>query len=184
MKPSGDTPASAGPGPTRPLASRSRISDDINPEVLVNYLYQQQCLKLWVRSGSGEDNEGVVLRKKGGQYLACPPQPAGSLLLKAAAALKVECLMTVNSNVIKTFLRWFTELEVPFNNGCRAQVLPTIEALARAKRQNFAAFVASEGLLVVWDEDALHIISRASGIESQLMDLMWKSDDNNDEADE
>jgi hypothetical protein len=92
--------------------------------------------------------------------------------------------MTVNSRIIRTFLQWFTESEVPLDNGCRAQVLPTIEDIAHAERQNFAAFVASEGLLVVWDKDALHIVSRASNIESQLRDIMWKSEDNKDEADE
>lgn len=178
--------------------------DDINPEVLVNYLYQQQDSKFWIGSGAGE-KEGVVLRKKGGQYLVCPSQLTGSPFAKAAAALKVEvgrrayptlvwdlplltlscqCVMTVNSRIIRTFLQWFTGPEVPLDNGCRAQVLPTIEDIAHAKRQNFAAFVASEGLLVVWDKDALHIVSRASNIESQLRDLIWKSDGNEDEADE
>ncbi|CAI6081654.1 unnamed protein product [Clonostachys chloroleuca] len=183
LKPSQDTPAAARPGPARRLASSSRPMDDINPEVLVNYLYQQQDSKFWIGSGGGE-KEGVLLRKKGGQYLVCPSQLTGSPFAKAAAALKVECVMTVNSRIIRTFLQWFTGPEVPLDNGCRAQVLPTIEDIAHAKRQNFAAFVASEGLLVVWDKDALHIVSRASNIESQLRDLIWKSDGNEDEADE
>ncbi|VUC35561.1 unnamed protein product [Clonostachys rosea] len=178
--PCGETPPPAGPPPRE---SSYKISDDINPEALVNYLYQQQCSKLWVGNGSGEV-EGVVLRKKGGEYLACPPQLVASPFAKAAAALKVECAMTVDSRVIRAFLQYVTEPEVPLHNGVRVQVLPTIEDIARAKRQNFAAFVASKRLLVVWDEDALHIVARASDIESQLSDLLWKSGDRDDGADE
>src|SRR5690606_5519621 len=42
---------------------------------------------------------------------------------------------------------------------------------------------ASEGLLVVWDDDALHLIQRAKAIESELMELVWKAggDDDGDE---
>ena len=37
----------------------------------------------------------------------------------------------------------------------------------------YAAFVASEGLLVVWDDDPLHIIARADNIEKKLTGLVW-----------
>src|ERR1700709_774323 len=48
----------------------STFVDDIKHEVMVNYLYQQQCSHLWVGDGSGE-LEGVLLRKQRGNYMAC-----------------------------------------------------------------------------------------------------------------
>ena len=39
----------------------------------------------------------------------------------------------------------------------------------------YAAFVASEGLLVVWDDDPMHIIARADNIEKKLTGLVWAS---------
>lgn len=92
--------------------------------------------------------------------------------------------MTVNSRVIKTFLQWSPDaVDVPLMNGLRVQILPTIEDLTRARKHQFAAFVASEGLLVVWDDDALHLVQRAKAIESELMELVWKagSEDDDDE---
>jgi hypothetical protein len=92
--------------------------------------------------------------------------------------------MTVNSRVIKTFLQWSPDaVDVPLMNGLRVQILPTIDDLPRARKHQFAAFVASEGLLVVWDDDALHLIQRAKAIESELMELVWKAggDDDGDE---
>ena len=90
--------------------------------------------------------------------------------------------MTVNSRVIKTFLQWSPDaVDVPLMNGLRVQILPTIDDLPRARKHQFAAFVASEGLLVVWDDEALHLVQRAKSIESELMELVWKAGSEDDE---
>lgn len=62
--------------------------DEIKHEVMVNYLFQQQCARLWISDGSGE-TEGVLLRKARGQYIACPPTLQDSSLAYACAALNV-----------------------------------------------------------------------------------------------
>src|ERR1700712_4904027 len=67
----------------------STFLDDIKHEVMVNYLYQQQCSHLWVSDGSGEI-EGVLLRKSKNTYRACPPQLGSSPFAAACAALNVQ----------------------------------------------------------------------------------------------
>ena len=90
--------------------------------------------------------------------------------------------MTVNSRVIKTFLSWLTDaVDVPLNDGLRVQILPNVDDLPRAKKHQFAAFIASEGLLVVWDDDPSHIVDRAKSIEKELMALVWKANDTEEE---
>ncbi|WZH49140.1 glycosyl transferase family group 2-domain-containing protein [Fusarium acuminatum] len=156
-------------------SGNSNLLDDIKHEVMVNYLYQQQCSQLWVGDGSGEI-EGVLLRKSRGQYMACPPQLGQSPFAIACTALNVQCAMTVNSRVIKTFLQWSPDaVDVPLMNGLRVQILPTVNDLPRARKHQFAAFIASDGLLVVWDDDALNLMARAKIIESELMELVWNS---------
>ena len=171
-------------GQSTPSTGSSYFLDDIKHEVMVNYLYQQQCSQLWVSDGSGEI-EGVLLRKVRGQYMACPPQLVSSPFAMAAGAMNVQCAMTVNSRVIKTFLQWSPDaVDVPLMNGLRVQILPTIDDLPRARKHQFAAFVASEGLLIVWDDDPLHLVQRAKAIESELMELVWKTGNSTDEEDE
>jgi hypothetical protein len=80
--------------------------DDIKHEVMVNYLYQQQCSHLWVSDGSGEI-EGVVLRKTRGQYMACPPQLGSSPFGAACAALNVQ-VRTASRSPGKLFASWRT----------------------------------------------------------------------------
>lgn len=84
--------------------------------------------------------------------------------------------MTVNSRVIKTFLAWTPDaVDVPLGDGLRIQMLASMDSLSACRKAQCAAFVASEGLLIVWDDDALHLIQRASDIEGELMALVWKA---------
>ena len=90
--------------------------------------------------------------------------------------------MTVNSRVIQVFLSWSPDAtDVPLMNGLRVQILPDVSDLPRARRHQQAAFIASEALLVVWDDDAMHLIQRAKAIESELMELVWKAGEPDDE---
>jgi hypothetical protein len=84
--------------------------------------------------------------------------------------------MTVHSRVIKTFLAWSPEAtDVPLMKGLRVQILPTIYELPQARKHQFAAFLASDALLIVWDDDPSHLIERAETIESELMQLVWQA---------
>jgi hypothetical protein len=155
-------------------STRSSFFEDIKHEVMVNYLHQQQCSRLWVSDGNGEC-EGIMLRKARNEYLSCPSQLVNSTFGHACAELNIQSAMTVNSRVIKTFLAWSPDaIEFPLMNGLRVQVLPCIADLTRARKHQFAAFVASEGLLVVWDDDASNLITRAKAVESELMQFVWQ----------
>lgn len=70
-------------------SSSSLFLEEIKHQVMVNYLYQQQCSQLWVNDGSGEI-EGVLIRKSKGQYMACPSQLGNSPFAVACAALNVQ----------------------------------------------------------------------------------------------
>jgi hypothetical protein len=81
----------ASPGSSIELSlqsGRGSFLDEIKHEVMVNYLYQQQCSRLWVSDGSGEV-EGVLLRKARNQYLACPPALTSSIFAMVCAELNV-----------------------------------------------------------------------------------------------
>ncbi|KAI0475757.1 glycosyl transferase family group 2-domain-containing protein [Xylariaceae sp. FL0804] len=152
------------------------LLDDIKHEVMVNHLYQQQCSSLWVMDASG-DLEGVLLRKVRGQkYLACPPRLADSPLAAACQRLNAQCAMTVNSRVVKSFLNFSPNAtDVPLFNGQRIQILPGVGDLPRARKNQCAAFIASDSLLVVWDDDPLHLMQRAKAIEAEILEVVWQS---------
>lgn len=60
---------------------------------MVNYLHQQQCSNLWINlnaaPGESSGDEGVLLRKSKGHYIACPVSLNNSLFTEACVALNV-----------------------------------------------------------------------------------------------
>jgi hypothetical protein len=84
--------------------------------------------------------------------------------------------MTVSSDVIEPFLTWNPEaVNVPLLNGLRIQILPSFEDLSQARRHQYAAFLSTESLLVVWDDEPTHLLQRARTIEAELLKFVWKT---------
>jgi hypothetical protein len=82
----------------------------------------------------------------------------------------------VNSRVIQTFIEWSPgATDVPLGNGLRIQVLPSVDDLPKARKNQCAAFLAAESLLVVWDDDPTKVVERATAIENELMELVWRA---------
>lgn len=149
---------------------------------MVNHLYQQQCSQLWIDHNNPANAEGVLLRRTKGQYLACPPQLIKSTFASACSQLNLQAAMTVNSRVIKSFVQSSPKAqEVPLKDGLRIQILPDMHHLPLARKYHFAAFLAAEELLIVWDDNASNVIKRAKAIEAALTELVWGDPDQEDE---
>ena len=65
---------------------QSSFTEDIKHEVMCNFLYQQQCSKLWIADGSGQ-MEGIMVKKGRNEYISCPPALAQSEFAACVAAL-------------------------------------------------------------------------------------------------
>ncbi|PNS19283.1 hypothetical protein CAC42_2460 [Sphaceloma murrayae] len=170
-------PGSLAPSTRSRRTARSTFLEGIKHDVMCNYIFQQQCVKMWIGEYAGE-YEGVLVRKSPNQYVASPPELAQSAFAQGAHSMNVHCAMTVNSRVVKTFLMWNPESEdIPLSNGLRVQILPSMDYLPRARKHQYAAVVAAEGLLVVWDDDANHIVERAAFICNDLAKIIWESGD-------
>ena len=85
--------------------------------------------------------------------------------------------MTVNTRVIKLFLRRQDLAYVPLKDGLHLQILPSISFLPTCQKHHFAAFIQDAGVLVVWDDEPKHLLVRAKHIEAQLMKMIWSEAD-------
>jgi hypothetical protein len=80
--------------------------------------------------------------------------------------------MTVNTRVIKYILERTQGRYVQIQTGLRLQVIPDFEALPFCQRGQSAAFVASRGILIVWQDDPKLTLERAEFIINCLMRMM------------
>ncbi|KAF2727611.1 hypothetical protein EJ04DRAFT_478782 [Polyplosphaeria fusca] len=143
---------------------------------MVNWLHSKQEERLWT---TGEPGEGVVLKKSKGRYVCCPGelQYDGSALYRSIAALNVRCAMTINTRVISMILARNTRAYVELTPGLRLQVIPDIASLPNCQRHQSAAFIATQPLLVVWEDDPKRLMERATFIQDNLMKMIWSADD-------
>ncbi len=84
--------------------------------------------------------------------------------------------MTVNTRVIKLFLRRQDLSYVPLQDGLRLQILPDITHLPRCQKHHFAAFINDTAMLVVWDDEPRNLLKRSKHIQQQLMEMIWQED--------
>lgn len=81
--------SSLSPAPSTRAEQEDRLIDEIKHQVVINHLYQQQCGSLWIRDVV-QDIEGVMIRKRKGEYLYKPPGLEGSSFADAMAMLNVQ----------------------------------------------------------------------------------------------
>ncbi|KAF1929383.1 uncharacterized protein M421DRAFT_60758 [Didymella exigua CBS 183.55] len=166
------------------VTSHGGIMEEIKHEAMVNFLFQQQCKKLWI-SNNEDGIEGVLVRKSRGNYAACPPSLVESALGYYASLINLPVVITVNSRVIQTFVQYTPNAtDVPLGKGLHIQILPSIDDLPKARKNQGAAFLAQEQLLLVWDDDPNAIFGRATHIEDELMKLVWRAGESEEEDEE
>ena len=89
--------------------------------------------------------------------------------------------MTVNTRVVQLFLEQEDRAYVPLENELRLQILPDFSFLPQCQKHHFAAFIQDSSVLVVWDDQPTHILSRIKEIEGQLMSMIWNDSAESDE---
>lgn len=72
--------------------------------------------------------------------------------------------------------------ELIIDANTRIQILDTIPHLARARKHQYAAFVRSEGVLVVWADIVDNIIGAAEALEESLIHFIWRGEEENRKA--
>ena len=164
--------------------------------MMCNWLHQQQVERMWTTNSI---EEGVMLKKAKADY-NCAPEDLSSrpngvydavrkLNVKVRKPLRMhgsdltaQCAMTVSTGVVKLFLQDEALTHMPLDSGLRLQILPDITALAECQKHQFAAFVRTYNILIVWDDDPNHILKRVQSIEDQLISMVWKEELDNDES--
>ncbi|RVX68842.1 hypothetical protein B0A52_07497 [Exophiala mesophila] len=156
--------------------SRPTVSvNDVKYEVMLLYLRQQQLERRWA---SDNTTEGVVLKRGKGDFICQPaelPKHTNGFY-DEIQKLNVKVAMTVRTSAIQLFLKEYQLPFVPFSNGQQLHIIENMSTLSFCKRHHYAAFVRSQGSLVVWDEDPTEVIARAERIEKYLVNMLWTLD--------
>lgn len=69
--------------------------------------------------------------------------------------------------------------ELIIDSNTRIQIVDDIEHLARARKHQYAAFVRSEEVLVVWADHVELVIPAAEALEESLINFIWRGEEAN-----
>ncbi|KAL5606605.1 hypothetical protein BROUX41_003003 [Berkeleyomyces rouxiae] len=163
------------------MSSVSLSIADVKADITVTHLYQNQLRMMYASDSDSAFGEGVVLKKARGQYVCQPPSmaqiPGG--FYEQIMAMNVACGMTVNTRWVHTLmsvikLRYQVTDSIPLRDNMQLQVLANIQQLPYSQKHHFAAFIVEPPMLVVWDDEPDNIMRRVRQIENDIMSLMWK----------
>ncbi|KFG78288.1 putative glycosyltransferase family 2 protein [Metarhizium anisopliae] len=122
-----------------------------------------------------EDCSGVLLRRSRGNYIAS--QTLNPILLGAVIRLNLHVAITMRPQMLQGILASLLpgQSDLKFKDGSQIQVLDSL-ALAQpatVKKFQYACVFRQERLILVWHDDLVHIVPRATHIEEKLLAWVW-----------
>lgn len=80
----------------------------------------------------------------------------------------------MTSRAVETFLSIYPHTTtIPLSDGGKIQMLDSLDDLPTARRYHYAAYIRSEGYLLIWGEDPMALPAKAGEIEQGLMRMLW-----------
>ncbi|KKA27733.1 hypothetical protein TD95_001299 [Thielaviopsis punctulata] len=171
------------------MSSVSLSMADVKADITVTHLYQNQLRMMYTGDNEDHTGEGIVLKKARGQYVCQPPSLAGipGGFYEQIMLMNVACGMTVNTRWVHTLIsliksRYEVVDSIPVRENMQLQVLSSIKDLPHCQKHHFGAFILEPPMLVVWDDEADNILKRVHEIEENIMNLVWKENDEEEES--
>jgi len=94
--------------------------------------------------------------------------------------------MTVNTPAVRAMIAGLRTKDVdfvPLPGRLRVQMLKRMADLPKCQVHHFAAFIEDLRMLVVWDDEPEHLLSRADELEQRFMELIWLGSNSSDNSD-
>ncbi|KAJ7905080.1 glycosyl transferase family group 2-domain-containing protein [Mycena leptocephala] len=151
-------------------------------DALLHYLFKQTQGDAWFRPDEPVSS-GVALRVSNGQpsgseFRVFPYEnPALEPFETAVAALNPQVAVKVRSAAVHAALADVSpdEKNIYVDANTRIQILDTMLMLPHADKEQCAAFIRDERVLVVWSESLDAIIPTCHDFEDRLIKLLWRS---------
>ncbi|KAI9451846.1 glycosyl transferase family group 2-domain-containing protein [Russula earlei] len=147
-------------------------------DALLHYIFKQTQGDAWFRPDARDIAAGVCLRDDAGSYrvfpyenLALEPFECAVRAMDLIVAVKVRSAVA-HAAVSQVGLE---ERSVYLDSNTRIQIVDTMMMLPHAEKEQSAAFIRDERVLVVWADGPNTIIPTCNDFEERLIKLLWRS---------
>ncbi|KAG2336626.1 hypothetical protein BDR05DRAFT_896462 [Suillus weaverae] len=146
-------------------------------DATLHYIFKQTQGDAWFRPHEDSVPPGVCLRTHDGQFRVFPYETAALAPFEAAvAALNPLVAVKVRSAAVHAALaEQAIDDCIYVDSNTRIQVLDSMFLLPQAEKDQNAAFIRDERVLVVWSDSLDTIIPIARDFEDRLIRLLWRT---------
>ncbi|KAG2155256.1 glycosyl transferase family group 2-domain-containing protein [Suillus bovinus] len=151
---------------------------DYDPyDALLHHVYQQTQGEAWFRPTEENIATGVCIRVAAGNYrvfpynlMALAPFEAAVRLLNPVVAVKIR------SAAVHAAFSTITDADasIYIDSDTKIQVFDSMHLLPRAEKEQCAAFIRDERVIVIWADNFDSIIPLCREIEDKLIKLVWR----------
>ncbi|KAF9220634.1 hypothetical protein BS17DRAFT_739077 [Gyrodon lividus] len=151
---------------------------DYDPyDALLHHVYQQTQGEAWFRPTEERIATGVCLRTETGQFRVFPydtpllvPFQAAVRLLNPSVAVKIRSAAV--HAAFATIAHHDTSMYV--DSDTKIQVVETMGELPRAEKEQCAAFIRDERVMVIWADNFDDILPLCRDLEEKMIKLVWR----------
>ncbi|KIJ39927.1 hypothetical protein M422DRAFT_174596 [Sphaerobolus stellatus SS14] len=146
-------------------------------DAVLHHIFKQTQGDAWLKPQADNIASGVCIRVQPGLFRVFPyDNPTLAPFHDAVAALNPEAAVKLRTASVHAALSSVKEDQDHFfiDEDTRIQVLENVEDLANAEKDQRAAFIRSERVLVVWEDRVEDIIPAVNDLEQRLVRLVWR----------
>ncbi|CCA68526.1 hypothetical protein PIIN_02390 [Serendipita indica DSM 11827] len=147
-------------------------------DALLHHIFKQTQGDAWFKPAEETISTGVCLRVEPGVYRVFPYEnPDLEPFETAIRALSPEVAVKVRSAAVHTAFTVMgpEDRSLQVDPTIRIQVLETMLDLGSAEKEQKAAFIRDERVMIVWSDSVDNIVASTLDLESRLLKLVWKS---------
>ncbi|TDL23464.1 hypothetical protein BD410DRAFT_857631 [Rickenella mellea] len=147
-------------------------------DAILHHVFKQTQGDAWFKPSEENVSAGVCLRVEPGHFRVFPYENHYLAPFEAAVrSLNPVVAVKVRSAAVHAALSTLRDEDIAIyvDSNTRIQVLDTISRLPRADKEQCAAFIRDESVLIVWSDNLDYIIPTCRDLEDKLIKLVWRS---------
>ncbi|KAH8113145.1 glycosyl transferase family group 2-domain-containing protein [Phellopilus nigrolimitatus] len=147
-------------------------------DAILHHLFKQTQGDAWFKPSEENVAAGVCLRVQPGHFRVFPYENHFLAPFEAAVrSLNPVVALKIRSAAVHAALATIPEDEIALyvDLNTRIQILDTMSRLPRADKEQCAAFIRDERVLIVWADDLDNIIPLCRDFEDKLIKLVWRA---------
>ncbi|KAF5376599.1 hypothetical protein D9757_009590 [Collybiopsis confluens] len=162
-----------------PSHSLTILNNDYDAfDAILHNIYEKTLQDNWFKPASDADTTGVCIRVDSSAFRCFPYENPNLIPFeRGVRRLNVEAAVKIRSASVHAAVSGVpaSATDILLDSNTRIQILPDIDSLGDAEREQCAAFIRADHTLVVWAFSVDQVIPLWNELEEKLIKYIWRT---------